>query len=509
MTPASLLNSGMEITIGGQQQTLTPMGAGSLGTIYKTAQPNLLCRLVGVDGATMACRNTLQNWHQQGSPPGMAAIVSIGQVDKPSDYYAVVYQVGANARPLSEVLEDSDVGVRTRHIVAALRAVDNWRRVIRGMIIPLPAEVVFPNSGEPLFLPWPVESLPDIDTVMEEPIRGFYLAPEYARGNKITSQDALVHFGAGIWLYQCLYDLPAINSPEEVLISAATGEHLRRGRLSSNLPFWVGRLSATGKLAALCNLLLSIDPSVRTKKSLSEVADTLEGLIAHLEPITAARELRNAGNHLQAYELMKDTLATQDTYENLVFAGDIAARYLDRSLEAIDLYERAVQKDVEDKSGAYLAQFRAIVVGIVSSELSHLRWEDSPLCNRLDMRVVRNFDEMSSAQKEELELERAQYHLARRKYEDAARFIYQRLFDGQNYLWWKFSMVLAYARASVGMGRQDTARKALENFESSLKKSLNSGNLENSEYESHVREYQKVMTMLEGPGATVENRNRT
>jgi len=153
-----------------------------------------------------------------------------------------------------------------------------------------------------------------------------------------------------------------------------------------------------------------------------------------------------------ALELLTEILVTDESYELLVHAGELALLAA-RPLEAVDYYERAIALN-PGRLEAYEGQF-----GLLTKARFHNPLEDLYRCQgatslQLDAKVWRDFQALPPKKQEDCELEMARYLLWRcqlRLWHDdldsVAAFIYKRLFDDAGrFLGWKVGMNLTYAQ---------------------------------------------------------------
>ena len=465
----------------GKRDRLSLVGPAMQGWIFRSNKEDACYRLIPIrgdasqvfDDAPLERRHDLRSWCAKPRQPGIAPITAVDHCRiNGHDYCYVRYEI-APAYTLADGLAESDRVLRLSLSARALRALPAWWDKLYAGFLPMPAEIVFPGrSRDPWLLGQPFRSsphLPELETVMTEPMRVWYLAPELLRGNQHAIQgDNLDRYALGMALWQCFYTLPdpakvAGNVPIRQLLAALHGTMTNPSRQRSDMPYWLDRVHDTKKAIDGIHRLLAPDPHVRAAINVRHLAESLESCCLHMDPTAAVEWLLNNSKVQEAYDLLQDVLLERDDYELLVLAGDIAGKFLHRHLEAAELYEKAIEREPNEPV-ANVSQFIALLQG--QDALARAGARASPeLLNaiaKVDLRLVRNFERMSPGCQEKYEAAFARHLVKRDKCQEATHFIYPRLVDAQPDIWWKFDLALAYIEAFIGLQFWDQAQQQID-----------------------------------------------
>jgi hypothetical protein len=315
----------------------------------------------------------------------------------------------------------------------------------------LPADVVVTNNDDAFILGLP-PIRPSAAEMLDEPWRAIFLPPEQARGVTAVEVPDRVRYFLGAFLLLCCHLLENTAETEELLVAAAAGVTFAPAGLRPSLPFWVQRMDATRSLLSLARTLCSADPEQRRRVVLPDLSRAVRHWIDMMDPLAAARALRNGGRAREAFALLQDTLLTDETYEVLLEAGEVAGRVLGLPLEEVDLLERAIALEPDDQSAIQM-QLVAITAVRQDSVTGGLVAANPSLGTRLDERIQRNWDALGEPARLQHECDFAEYLLWRGRFDAAADLIYPRLFADGTYLAQKFELNIAYARALLGQGR--------------------------------------------------------
>lgn len=478
-------------------QKLVLVGPSFQGWIYQTSKGPHCYRLLSQSEMKLARRHEIKAWEGKHLGPGLAPITKAWQPEELSDSYLVQYTVGKLDRTLAEALTDPEAGIRIDYAVKAVRALPVWWRVLWRPLLPMPADIAFAQTGEVFLLPLPKGPLPPVEQIFAAPERGLYLAPELARGAVAGDGGDWDRYALGVALLQCFAEISLPADAGAVLLEAARGNALSPPRVASNLPFWLERLAATRRALDQVRRLVSPDLAGRQAVNLEKLADRLQEWREQMNPLTAAREIRDAQGALPAFDLLQRVLLTQESYDLLVFAGQLAGQYLRRPLEGLDFFERAINQK-PDRPEAYLEQFKTIAAGRHHDQLRLLIASDSPRKEQIDALLIRDFQKMSSELQENHELEMANYLLWRQYYRQAADFIHPRLYHGTTYLWWRFALNLAYAEALLGLGELEKACQLLQNIRERLEQAQINRTIDEADYLQHQHVLDKLMQRCRG-----------
>lgn len=485
MTPGSKPESELELTTDQGTEKLVLIGPSLHGCIYRQSNGDSCYRRLPIAQAPLALRNAVDALVGAPAGPGIARITWDGQPNP--GYFWVRYEVPQFEVTLADVLGDADPRCRFDGVVRVIRALPGWWRDLYSPIVPMPADVAFSHDMTPHLLAMPQWRFPDAEAVFAEPERLLYLAPEFVRNDREQRAQSVDLYALGAALIQCFYEPPKFDDPADMLLRAASGVLYERTKLTRNVPFWYDRVWAARQAVEAAWKLVSPKADARGVVAPADLADLLTSWSAQMDPKAAAIQLRDNTQTLDAFALLQDALMTDESYDLLVLAGEIAGQYLRRTLEAIDFFERAIARE-SYRPEAREGQFRAIATGRHSDQLAMLMARDSPAGVQMDTRIQRDYDAMSTEKQNQYELNMAEYLLWRRQYDAAARFIHPRLFDGQgNYQWWKFQMNIAYAEALIGLQAYDQAQKALAGIRQALEGARARHSVDEREYRSHAQ----------------------
>lgn len=487
MTADSKLPNELELCRGQVTESLILIGPSMHGWIYRQRGGPACYRRIPMADTPLVRRQAVKTWVETGVPAGVAPVTWAGQPDDASGYYYMRYEVPDFQQTLQDVLAGSDTQKRIQYSADALAAMPIWWRNLYRPLLPMPADIAYDRSGNAYLLAVPQWRLPDVEAIFTEPARALYLPPEFVRGQRGLLPEAMDCYCVGASLLQCFFAVPALDDPVDLLLRAASGTMYQEVDLADSVPFWFNRVWAVKQAIDAAYKLASPHPAVRQTCDLTRLPGELADWLRQMNPKTAAEHLRDNGKPQDAYTLLQDVLATHESYELLVLAGEIAGKYLRRPLEAIDLFERAIAK-APYRPEAREEQFRAISAGTHSPQLKALMTKDSASCSKMDARITRDFEALSTAKQESCELDMANYLLWRGRFDDANVFIRPRLYDGQGrYLWWKFLLNFAFAESLIGQARYPETHAFLAGVRNELNKAYRRGSITENEYHSYAK----------------------
>jgi len=364
----------------------------------------------------------------------------------------------------------------------------------------MPADVVLTPEGVAVLLPSPPLDATSAGELLDEPERAAYLPPELLRGSTVPGDQTADRYAVGKMLLRCLSPPPADMEPAAALRLAAARNVVVADGLSDSLPGWLAGLPATEQVLARLSRLVAPDPETRRAVSLDDLEQTLVAWIDYFEPIHAAEYLRNTGRVGEAYRVLQEALLRGDSYELLVETAEVAGQALDRSLEAVDLLERAIVLEPANER-AYLVQFQMIASARHSEQLSGLATSASPLLERMDARIRRDFEVLPPQYQVARELDMAEYLLWRVELSAAAEFIESRLVPNDPRPWERLALVLKLVVALIGLGRTADARATLTHAKDALRRGRETQGIDEMHYQQYGREIMALeATMLQIPG---------
>jgi hypothetical protein len=221
-----------------------------------------------------------------------------------------------------------------------------------------------------------------------------------------------------------------------------------------------------GVLAAGHDERLATDPV--------DIACQLDRCRESMDPLVAVRELRKDGNPERALHLAHTILLTEPSYELLVLAAELSYKDLHspQPLEAWDLLERAVRMQ-QARREAYMTQFA--LVGKFRHDLARRLSGavDPSFAERMDATVWTAFDHLppdGAEGKVSKAHDLTVYLLERGKAEDANRAAHEWLTRTGRLEWWRFDLMLDYARSFMLLDRLDEADAVAETVRRGLQR---------------------------------------
>jgi len=161
---------------------------------------------------------------------------------------------------------------------------------------------------------------------------------------------------------------------------------------------------------------------------------------------------------VEAFALLQDIFLEETSSQLLLLSAEIVGQNLGRPMEAIDTLEQIIRRE-PNNTAACAAQLKLI--------LMHWDQARSTMLD-VDQHIWRDFNTLSSEQQQHTELELAHYLIQQGKYQEAAQFMYPRLFEDNHYAWWKFGMVIAYTSVLMHMGQLEDAARNIQDIKARL-----------------------------------------
>lgn len=470
MTHVAELADTIDLDVGsGKKDQLTRLGPSMWGYIYQSKKRPACYRLIPMSEASIERRDLARQWMDKPRKRAVAPIVNIGQIFlNGTPFFFIEYEI-AFEQSWVHIINSPKIpfDLRLQYAILILREFSKWRSLLNNnsqdYLLPMPADIVFLDSV-PHLLAIPCWGKLDVEALFAEPQRSLYIAPEYIRGcdNQIWGSNIDI-YAIGASICQCVYQLSATEYPERLLTRIATSTLLRPQSRRTRLPFWLEKVDICEEL--LADIRQTIHPDLRIRSSVdpARLANRLSLYIQNMKPEVLIESLIGSGRPEDALALLQNILFEQNSYDHLVKAAQIAEDHLGRTLEAIDLLERAI--DLEPKVlTAYDNQLKLLLLLAISKKNFGMTGD------QIDIRIWRNFEAISTDRKQNYEVELANYLLLQHNYKKAAEFIYSRLLDGQKYLWWKFDLTIAYAKSLLETGQYDDATAQINNIKHNLNK---------------------------------------
>jgi hypothetical protein len=429
----------------GRVERLVPAGASFWGSLHRGRDSGSWYRLVPVSRVPLEGRSQIRSWVGRRPHPSVAPIAEAHQVAV-GGWFAIRYGLAVE-HTLAEVPAGTGPSARLELAVRVLEAFPAWTGALGGGLLPMPGDVAVTASGAPYLLPMPYRWPPGPDAVLEQPARGWHLAPELVRGRAPATAEAADRYALGATLLR-LFAEPGRLDPAELLLRAATATLAEPRHLRSLLPNWLEGLPAAERLRTALGELLKADPEARGRFAPTRIAAELAAVRPWTVPAEAVRRLEVEGRRDDAWVLLLETLGDDGTYELLLAGGRLAARDPRRRDAAVRLLEWAIEQAPE-RPEAYQEQIEVLTAGAGGGDVAE--------------QLLRDFPWLPRHRQDVLEVPVAQRLLELGHFRQAAEFVFPRLFRNGSYLWWKLELNLCYAEALLGLpDRHDDARHQLD-----------------------------------------------
>ncbi|WUH98418.1 hypothetical protein OHR68_33710 [Spirillospora sp. NBC_00431] len=446
------------------------VGSGMWGEIQNHADRRRCYRLVPTGELVAKQRNQLDRLRERARWAGVAPVLDNGEgdvVERDGRYYDIVtYELELDAT-LAQIVAGPSLEQRLAAVATALRALPGWWGRVEGMI-PAGADIAF-SHGRPYLLELPAWGVPAVGTLLRAPERIPYLAPEVVRGAAEPDRAADV-YALVVTALRCFLEPPSAE-PERLLHWAAAG---RAEDGPSRLPHWMLQVGAVTDTLAHLRGVLAAGHAERLAADPAEIADRLDHCREGMDPLAAVQRLREERNPERALHLAHTILLTDPSYELLVQAAELSYRDLHspQPVEAWDLLERAVRLE-QGRREAYMTQFALVsrfrrdLAGRLSDAV------DPSFAERMDATVRTAFDHLppdgadgKSAKAHDL----AVYLLERGKATDANQAAYEWLTEKGRLAWWRFDLMIDYARSFMLLDRLDEAEAVAEKVRDGLRR---------------------------------------
>jgi hypothetical protein len=434
-----------------------PAGGGIWGEIHSLPDRRRCYRLVPTDELIAKQRVQLDRLRERARWPGVAPLLENEEGDvaeREGHFYDVItYELEMDAT-LGQVVAGPRPEQRLAAVATVLRALPGWWGRVEGMI-PVGADIVF-SRGRPYLLELPAWGVPAVGTLLRSPERIPYLASEIVRGVAGPDKAADV-YALTVTALRCFLEPPAAE-PERLLHWAAAG---RPEDGPSRLPHWMRQVGVVTDTLTYLRGVLAAGQDERLAIEPAEIADRLDRCRESMDPLVAVRRLREDGNPERALHLAHTILLTDPSYELLVLAAELSYKDLHspQPLEAWDLLERAVRMQ-QGRREAYMTQFA--LVSRFRQDLARRLSDavDPSFAERMDATVRTAFNHLppdgaegKGAKAHDL----AVYLLGRGKAADANEAAYAWLTRTGRLEWWRFDLMIDYARSFMLLDELDKA----------------------------------------------------
>ena len=194
------------LTIGPSDARLEYVGPSMWGYVYREVSGSRYYRILPIeDVVALSKRLEIDVRKDWGSSKGLAPIVETGDVTVQGNlfFYAAYKTDGRN---LSHLLSDADPQSRLFLLSKVMSALPTWWESNGAMNCLMPTDIVF-NQQWPMLLALPSLGLwPRFETLIAEPSRIPFLAPELVRGNRQLIRDRNIDlYGCGVMMLQCIF----------------------------------------------------------------------------------------------------------------------------------------------------------------------------------------------------------------------------------------------------------------------------------------------------------------
>ncbi|MFF4500748.1 hypothetical protein [Streptomyces sp. NPDC001401] len=470
-------------------------GVGWWGTLYRAPRRRRWYRLIPVEEIDGEQRSELLAWPTRPRRPDLVPVVPGEQGEQRQLagrwFQVVCYETDA-ARSLADALADREPAARLAPVAGALRALPGWRTAIGPELVALPADVVLTGQG-PLLLPLPGWGAPSLGQIFAEPERLAHLTPEAARGLPAGGRDPALH-ALGVAALHC-FESPPDADAERLLQRAACATVFAPRPRYSRLPSWMRRVRSVRAVREELHALTGPRSEEPSEVDPLRLADALDEARRAMDPLTAVRALRTAGEPRKAVGLAHAALVDQPGYGLIVLAAEIAHEDLGDPLEALSLLERAVQADPE-RAEAYPVQL-SIIGGLWSVVLGRLAGAaDGSFADRLLTTARAAFDRLPPAVRRDHAHELAVCLIGRGELVEANAFVHQWLHDGDTLMWWRFDLMLDYAQTFLLLDRLDAAKQVADEVRDGLGRVREHGSMARRDIHEHGMRYADLVRRL-------------
>lgn len=469
-------------------------GTGWWGSLYRAPRRHRWYRIIPAEDLTAPQRETLDDWLMRPRQSGLVPIVPSspgelgglrklgGQYEFGGRWFQVVCYDTDERRTLADVIDDPRPARRAEAAAAALRALPGWRDSVGPGLTPLPADIILDRRCRPLLLPMPGLGTPPLLRILGAAERAAHLTPEEARGVPPGKRAPDLH-ALGVAALRCFEALPAIEAGL-LLQRAACGTVFTHQASDSRIPAWMHRTDPIrAALEQLTSLTGAGEPGPADDDP-RRLAGVLESACRAMDPVLAVQSLREAGDPRQALRLAQSILVSEQSYQLLLDAADIAEQDLREPLEAWSLLDRAAELD-PSRATAHVERLR-IVTGIcaVASRLGTGSAGRSFLA-RLRESAQDAFNHLPPPSRRAHAHEMTCCLIRTGQLEEANTFAHRWLHDGDTLLWWSFSLMLDYAETFIGLRRLEEAAQVLDGVRWGLDEALEQGKATRREIHPH------------------------
>ncbi|MBN1894612.1 hypothetical protein JW906_08955 [bacterium] len=474
---------------------LEAVGPSMWGDVYREKSGNRYFRLLPIDDVpTLAKRKEIDDRRGKPRQEGLAPVVETGQESVGSDiFFFVAYEI--RGRNLFELLLNADPQNRLFLMSRVLKALPNWWSNNGDVNFPMPTDIVFYQNW-PFLLGLPSLGFwPRFETLIAEPARILFLAPEIVRGNRHLIRDRNIDiYLCAVTALQCLFTVNTGTDTFALLRKAAASTLFEKEHLTSRMPLWMDNVDVFPDILQMIRAALNPDPRIRAGVHLNEMAAKFEALAAYLDPLVVAEDLRSKKKFQKAVDFIEDVCLSESRYDLLMLGARIALEDLKHPLVAVELLERAIPSAPRGNIMAQRLQLAILLKHAMptSPPLSSKSVQD--VGDKLDALTWRDFQALPRGEQDLLYMETAAHFVKRGKFVHAQQILHPHLFYTEtdnagsplpqagdaapsagpgNFMWWEFQRTLLYAEALIGESwsqpaKSGEARKFLDGIKKAL-----------------------------------------
>ncbi|MBN2202415.1 serine/threonine protein kinase [bacterium] len=456
------------------------VGPSMRGHVYREASGNRYFRLLPIeDVRDLSKRLEIDKRRDQPCRQGLAPIEETGEVPvRGSLFFFVTYR--ANGRSLSGLLTDADPQSRLFLMSKVMGALNNWWETNGDANFPMPADIVF-NQQWPVLLALPSLGLwPRFETLVAEPSRVPFLAPELVRGSRQLIRDRTLDlFACGVMMLQCLFAWKEPDDPFLMLRKAASGTLFEPEGLLQRMPIWIDRVDLYPEVVRMVRTALDPDPRTRADANPAQLSEKLRLLADRLDPLAVAEDLRGRKQYQKAVDFIGDVCLGESRFDLLLLAGKIAMENLQEPLNALEWFERAIQAAPAGNLEAQRLQLSVLLQTPPRRDTAGASKSLVDTQSKMHAMALRNFQSLPVRERDTLFMAVTSFFMKAGQFIQAQEVLHPYLYHPgtsgapPTYMWWEFPRTLLYAEAMIGEipahpEKFDAARTFLDGIKKAL-----------------------------------------
>lgn len=455
-------------------KSVKKIGPGFWGYIYRPEKEPFCYRFIPIeDVRSIDCREAIKHLIGQPRLRGIAPVIDVFQSDISGKTYLTIQYEIITADFWIDIINHNDARINLLFFIEILKILPFWWSQLGQGIIPLPSEIVF-SENIPFILQMPLSELPAIRNFLDKNERAAFIAPEYFRmlkGTRMVNGRNLDIYALGVAINKGLHQKTEQNWDDDYIKKLVNGSLPELRSNQKKLPLWCEKVVEIRSIYNYVNQMMARDIKFRSYYEPDKLSLMLIKNIKYFDPTTAVRKLRQEGKTEMAYGLIKEILATELSYENLLLAAEIA-RELNLILESIEYLEEAIGKfPAAVEKSAYIKQLELLMRQTPEFILESFNKKKIQLLEKIEGMIERNYKMLSFDAQEEFVDEAVKFFLMMGSYDKAALFLYPHLYDTEKkFLWWKFDRTIAYGSCLAGQNRVQEARTLIAAIKDKLRK---------------------------------------